>query len=168
MPSIVIFYSRADENYFGGSYRYIEVGNTEKAAKMISQINGADLFKLEQVKPYSKDYQACIAEAKKDLQNNARPELKAVPDVGGYDEIYLGYPNYWGKMPMAVYTFLENTDLAGKTIHPFCTHEGSGLSGTVNDIKKLCPSAKVASGLALHGSSVDNSFKTIEKWIKED
>lgn len=168
MSSIVIFYSRADENYFGGSYRYIEVGNTEKAAKMISQINGADLFKLEQVKPYSKDYQACIAEAKKDLQNNARPELKAVPDVGGYDEIYLGYPNYWGKMPMAVYTFLENADLAGKTIHPFCTHEGSGLSGTVNDIKKLCPSAKVASGLALHGSSVDNSFKTIEKWIKEN
>ena len=79
MSSIVIFYSRADENYFGGSYRYIEVGNTEKAAKMISQINGADLFKLEQVKPYSKDYQACIAEAKKDLQNNARPELKTVP-----------------------------------------------------------------------------------------
>ena len=168
MSSIVIFYSRADENYFGGSYRYIEVGNTEKAAKMISQINGADLFKLEQVNPYSKDYQACIAEAKKDLQNNARPELKTVPDVGGYDEIYLGYPNYWGKMPMAVYTFLENADLAGKTIHPFCTHEGSGLSGTVNDIKKLCPSAKVASGLALHGSSVDNSFKTIEKWIKEN
>lgn len=88
-------------------------------------------------------------------------------DLDGYDEIYLGYPNYWGTMPMAVYTFLENYDLAGKTIHPFCTHEGSGLSGTVQDIKKAAPGAVVTKGLAIHGSSVDSAKPALEKWVSE-
>lgn len=128
MAKLVAFYSRADENYFGGAYRYIEVGNTEKVAKMIAAVTGAELFKIEQVHPYAADYQTCIDQAKRDLQAKARPELKKLPDsIDQYDEIYLGYPNYWGDMPMAVYTFLEAFDWTGKTIHPFCTHEGSGL-----------------------------------------
>ena len=129
MAKLVAFYSRADENYFGGQYRYIKVGNTEKVANMISEITGADLFKIEQKDTYSADYQECIAEAKKDLQENKRPEVLDLPaNLDAYDEIYLGYPNYCGTMPMAVYTFLENYDFSGKKIHPFCTHEGSGLS----------------------------------------
>lgn len=82
------------------------------------------------------------------------------------DEIYLGYPNYWGTMPMAVYTFLENYDFSGKKIHPFCTHEGSGLSGTEKDIQKAAKGAKVEKGLAIHGSSVDNAKHAVEKWVK--
>ena len=167
MAKLVAFYSRADENYFGGQYRYIEVGNTEKVANMISEITGADLFKIEQKDAYSADYQECIAEAKKDLQENKRPEVLNLPaNLDAYDEIYLGYPNYWGTMPMAVYTFLENYDFSGKKIHPFCTHEGSGLSRTEKDIKKAAKGAKVEKGLAIHGSSVDSAKSSVEKWLK--
>ena len=168
MAVLIAFYSRAGENYFGGAYRRISVGNTEKAAQMLAELTGGTLCKLEQAQPYSADYQACIAEAKADLQKNARPAVRNLPaDLDAYDEIYLGYPNYWGTMPMAVYTFLENYDFTGKTIHPFCTHEGSGLSRTVQDIQKAAPGALVTKGLAIHGSSVDGARPALEKWVKE-
>lgn len=166
MSTLIAFYSRADENYFCGAYRRIAVGNTEKAAEMLSEITGGKLLKLEQAKPYSDNYNECIAQAKKDLESNARPAVLGLPDnLSEYDEIYLGYPNYWGTMPMAVYTFLEKYDFSGKTIHPFCTHEGSGLSDTVNDIKKTAKGAQVANGLAIHGSSVDSAMPELEKWV---
>ena len=166
MAKLVAFYSRAGENYFGGAYRYISVGNTEKAANMIAQATGADLFKIEQAVPYAAGYQTCIDQAKRDLQAKARPELVRLPDsIDQYDEIYLGYPNYWGDMPMAVYTFLEHFDWTGKTLHPFCTHEGSGLSGTERKIEKTCKGAVVTKGLAIHGSAVDGAKATIEGWV---
>ena len=157
MAALIAYYSRAGENYFGGTYRRISVGNTEKAAQMLAGLTGGELYKIEQAQPYSEDYQVCIAQAKADLQKKARPEVLELPDdLDAYDEIYLGYPNYWGTMPMAVYTFLEHYDFTGKTIHPFCTHEGSGLSGTVEDIRKAAPGATVTAGLAIRGSSVDS------------
>lgn len=166
MSKLVVFYSRADENYFGGAYRYIEVGNTEKVANMISDITGANKFKIQQVEPYSAKYSVCIDEAKRNLKEKARPEIINMPNnIDDYDEIYLGYPNYWGDMPMAVYTFLENYDWSGKTIHPFCTHEGSGLLSTKNKIKATCKSANVTKGLAIHGSSVDKARNLVEKWV---
>lgn len=167
MAVLIAFYSRAGENYFGGAYRHISVGNTEKAAEMLADLTGGELYKIEQAQPYSDDYQTCIAEAKADLQNKVRPEVVDLPaDLDAYDEIYLGYPNYWGTMPMAVYTFLENYDFTGKTIHPFCTHEGSGLSNTVKDIQSAA-NATVTKGLAIHGSSVDSAEKALEKWVQE-
>lgn len=169
MKKLVVYYSRADENYFGGSMKYITVGNTEKVAKMISEILNCDLMKIEQRMPYAADYETCIAQAKIDLKEKARPELLNMPDnLDEYDEIYLGYPNYWGTMPMAVYTFLEAYDYAGKTIHPFCTHEGSGLSSTEADIKKTAKGAEVKKGIAIVGSSVDTSRKIIEGWVNDE
>lgn len=166
MAKLIVFYSRADENYFSGAHRYIPVGNTEKAANMIAEVTGAELFKIEQQAPYAADYDTCIAQAKKDLKAKARPELVSIPDgLDGYDEIYLGYPNYWGDMPMAVYTFLENFNWSGKIIHPFCTHEGSGLSGTERKIQTVCKGATVTNGLAIHGSSVGRAKTAIEKWV---
>ena len=166
MATLIAFYSRAGENYFGGAYRRIPVGNTEKAAKMLADLTGGTLFQIRQAQPYSDNYQACVGEAKVDLQKNARPEVLDLPDnLDAYDEIYLGYPNYWGTMPMAVYTFLEHYDFTGKTIHPFCTHEGSGLSRTEGDIRRAAPGATVAKGLAIHGSSVDSAKRTLEKWV---
>lgn len=166
MAKLIVFYSRAYENYFSGAHRYIPVGNTEKAANMIAEVTGAELFKIEQQAPYAADYDTCIAQAKKDLKAKARPELVSIPDsLDGYDEIYLGYPNYWGDMPMAVYTFLENFNWSGKIIHPFCTHEGSGLSGTERKIQTVCKGATVTNGLAIHGSSVDRAKTAIEKWV---
>ncbi len=166
MTKLVAFYSRANENYFGGNLRYIDVGNTEKIANMITKLTGADLFKIEQKVPYAKDYKTCIAQAKKDLEANARPEIINMPsNLNQYDEIYLGYPNYWGTMPMAVYTFLESFDFQGKKIHPFCTHEGSGLSSTVNDIQKIVNDAEVTDGLSIKGTDVDQSKRIVEGWI---
>ncbi len=168
MAKLIAFYSRADENYFDGSTKYIKVGNTEKAAKIIAELTGADLFKIEQKIPYAADYDTCVAQAKKDWQEAARPELVSLPEnPDAYDEIYLGYPNYCGTMPMAVYTFLESFDFTGKKIYPFCTHEGSGLSDTEQDIRKTAKGAVVKKGLAIHGSSVDNAEAALEKWIKE-
>lgn len=168
MAKLVAFYSRADENYFGGSMKYIQIGNTEKAAKMIADMTGADLFKIEQKIPYAADYNTCIAQAKEDKQTGKRPEILNLPqDIDQYDEIYLGYPNYWGTMPMAVYTFLESYDFTGKKIHPFCTHEGSGLSNTESDIKKSAKGAVIEKGIAIHGSSVDQAKDVLERWIQK-
>ena len=166
MAKLVAFYSRADENYFGGSMQYIKVGNTEKVAQMIAEITGADMYKIEQKVPYAADYNTCIAEAKKDLQAKTRPELvNMIDSIDQYDEIYLGYPNYWGTMPMAVYTFLEAFDFSGKKIHPFCTHEGSGLSSTESDIKRTAKGAEVTKGLAINGSTVDGARSKVEGWV---
>lgn len=163
---LIAFYSRADENYVNGMIKKLEIGNTEVAAGIIHELTGADMFKIEQLNPYSKIYNECIAEAQEDQRRNARPELKSYPEsIEGYDVIYLGYPNYWSTMPMAVFTFLEHFDFSGKTIKPFCTHEGSGLGGSVKDIKKLCPTAKVEAGLAIHGGSVKRAKEDIKRWI---
>ena len=166
MAKLVAFYSRADENYFGGTKKYISEGNTKKAAEKIAELTGADLFEIVQEVPYAADYDTCIAGAKRDLKAKARPKVKNLPEsLDAYDEIYLGYPNYWGTMPMAVYTFLEAYGFSGKTIHPFCTHEGSGLSGTVADIEKAAAGAAVTQGLAIHGSEVDHAGAMIERWV---
>ena len=168
MAKLVVFYSRAGENYFGGQYRFVEVGNTEKVAQMIGDATGAELFKIEQKEPYSPNYKRCIDQAMADKRANARPELVELPEnLDDYDEIYLGYPNYWGDLPMAVYSFLEAFDWTGKTIHPFCTHEGSGLSGTERNIARTCKGARVTEGLAIYGSRVDRSEETILHWLRK-
>lgn len=165
---IIIFYSRADENYVNGQLKTLVKGNTETAAEIMHRITGADMFKIEQAEPYSKDYNECIEQARSDQNNNARPKLKGFPEsLEKYGTIYLGFPNYWGTMPMAVFTFLEHFDMSGKVIKPFCTHEGSGIGNSVKDICKLCPNSKVEKGLAVRGSYADKSEKEIEKWIKE-
>ena len=168
MATLIAFYSRAGENYFGGAHRRISVDNTEKAAEMLAEITDGELYKIEQVQPYSDDYDTCTAEAKADLRNHARQKVSNLPDnLDDFDEIYLGYPNYWGTMPMAVYTFLEHYDFTGKIIHPFCTHEGNGLSHTVQDIQKAVPSAVVTKGLAIHGSNVESAKSAISKWVQK-
>lgn len=165
---LIAFYSRADENYVSGLIKLLDIGNTEIVAGIIKELTDADLFKIEQTKPYSKNYNECIAEAQADQKRDARPELRKYPDnFDEYDTIYLGFPNYWSTMPMAVFTFLEHFDFNGKSICPFCTHEGSGMGRSEHDIKRLCPNAKVEKGLALHGGRVSRSKKEIEKWIRE-
>lgn len=169
MAILIAYYSRAGENYFGGAYRRIPVGNTQKAAAMLKAQTGGDLFEIRQAAPYSEDYRTCVAQASADWKRHARPALTGLPEtLDGYDDIYLGYPNYCGTMPMAVYTFLEHYDFTGKTIHPFCTHEGSGLSATERDIQQAAPGAVVTKGLAIHGSHVDDALPALTRWIKEE
>lgn len=168
MKKLVAFYSRAAENYVNGAIVSLEKGNTEVAADIIQKLTGSDRFRIEQEKPYSSDYNECIAQAQRDQKNDIRPVLKKfMESLDEYDVIYLGYPNYWSTMPMAVFTFLEHYDFNGKTIRPFCTHEGSGLGSSVRDIRKLCPGAKVEEGLAIRGGNVSRSEQNIKRWIQE-
>jgi flavodoxin len=167
--SLIAFYSRADENYVNGMIKTLKVGNTEIVAGFIKDFTQGDAFKIEQIQSYPKDYNSCIAEAQSDQRRNARPELKSYPDsIDEYDVIYLGFPNYWGTMPMAVFTFLEHFDFTGKTIYPFCTHEGSGMGSSVEDIKKLCPKANVKKALPLHGADVKNLKNDVDNWVGEN
>lgn len=164
---LIAFFSRADENYFGGAMRYVTVGNTEIAAGLIKELIDADTFKIEMQNPYSPVYLTCIDEAKKDLKENARPELTNYPDsIDGYDTIVLGYPNYWGTVPMAVATFLERYDFTGKTILPFCTNEGSGMGSSERDIKKYAKGADIKKGLSINGSRAAESQPQLQKWLK--
>lgn len=163
---LIVYYSRADENYVSGVLKMLPVGNTEIAAGYIKELTGADMFKIEQKEPYSAGYNECIAQAQEDQKKDARPELVNMPDsIEKYSEIYLCYPNYWGTVPMAVFTFLDNFSFEGKTVKPLCTHEGSGMGRSEGDIKAHCKGAKVEKGLAIQGSSVVTSKSQIEKWI---
>ena len=165
--TLIAFFSRADENYFGGAMRYVKVGNTEIVAGIIKELIPADTFKIEMKDPYSPVYMTCIEEAKKDLRAKARPELVSMPEsIDEYDTVILAYPNYWGTMPMAVFTFLEKFDFSGKTILPLCTNEGSGMGGSERDIRKACPGATVKKGLPITGSAAANSKSSVERWLK--
>ena len=170
--TLIAFFSRADENYFAGAMRYVKVGNTEIVVNGMKEMieeearTEIDTFKIEMKDPYSPVYMTCIDEAKKDLRANARPALVSLPDsIDEYDTVILAYPNYWGTMPMAVFTFLESFDFSGKTILPLCTNEGSGMGGSERDIKKTCPGATVKSGLSVTGSEAANSAGRVKKWL---
>ena len=164
--TLIAFFSRADENYFGGAMRYVKVGNTEIVVNGMKELLDADTFKIEMKNPYSPVYMTCIEEAKKDLRAKARPELVALPEsIEGYDTVILAYPNYWGTMPMAVFTFLDAFDFTGKTIMPLCTNEGSGMGSSERDIKKTCPGADVKKGLSVTGSQAENAKPSVQKWL---
>ena len=164
---LIAYFSRADENYFGGAMRYIKVGNTETVANKIKEMTGADLFKIEMKTPYSPVYMTCIEEAKKDLREGVRPELVLLPEsIAQYDNIVLAYPNYWGTIPMAVVTFLEAFDFNGRKIYPLCTNEGSGMGVSEKDIAKYAKGASVKKGLPVTGSKVAESAPEVEKWLK--
>lgn len=160
--SIVIYFSRTDENYSVG---FIDKGNTEVTAEYISEITNADMFKVEPKIPYSKDYNTCIEEAKERQANHNAPIIGEIPDLAEYEVIYIGAPVYWEDMPEELVTALKTKDFSGKTIRPFTTHEGSGLGNIPNQIKRVCNGAKVAEGLAIRGTSVTTTKNKVEDWI---
>jgi Flavodoxins len=165
---LIAYFSRKGNNYVSGRIVDLTTGNTEVAAKMIQEKNHGDMFYIEAVKPYPKDYTQATEAAQEELRVKARPELKNhIDNMGSYDVIFLGYPNWWGTAPMPVFTFLEEYDFSGKTIIPFCTHEGSGLGHSEKDIAKHCPQVTVLNGLAIHGSHVNASEKDITNWLSK-
>lgn len=152
---LVAFFSRADENYGVG---FIEKGNTHIIADMIAEEMNADTFEIVRVTPYPEAYNDCTDEAQEEKTANARPELTAsVENFDGYDIIFLGYPNWWGDMPMPVYTFIESYDFSGKTVIPFCTHAGSGLSRTVQTLQDKLENAEVLDGFEIAGTTAQNN-----------
>lgn len=165
--SLIAFYSRKGNNYVNGNIVNLEIGNTEVIARMINEIIGGDIFCIDTLKPYPEDYEETTKVAKQELKTNARPELSDnFEDIGPYDVIFLGYPNWWGTTPMAICTFLESHDFSNKTIFPFCTHEGSGLGSSVRDIAGICPNAEIKNAISFRGGSVKNARSEVEKWLK--
>lgn len=164
---LVAFFSRTGENYAVGR---IEQGNTHIVAELIASATGGTLFRIEPAIPYPDDYRACTEIAQREKRSKARPALVGDIAAEEYDVIFLGYPNWWGDLPMCVYTFLEQHDWQGKVVIPFCTHEGSGLSDTENRLRTACRGASVLNGLAVRGSVAQNerekARKQVLEWLK--
>lgn len=166
--NLIVYFSRSGENYVDGQIVSLEKGNTEVVAEMIHECIDSTLFQVETVHDYADDYHQCTQEAKKELESNERPKiLDYVHQFKDYDHIFLCYPNWWSTMPMAMFTFLECHQTEYKHIYPLCTHEGSGMGHSVEDIQKLCPEAIVHQPLAIRGSQVRHAKGQIEKWLKD-
>ena len=143
-------------------------GNTGVVADMIAQATGADLFSIRTVEQYPDTYDATIDQGQQEQSEGARPELAThLENLDSYDTIFLGFPNWWGDMPMAVYTFLDEVDLSGKTVIPFVTSGGSGFSNTISTIQQMEPQATVQEGLSISGSSATGAQQQVESWLSE-
>ncbi len=158
--SLVIYFSRADENYAVG---YVDKGNTEYIAEYVRDIIGAQIFKVEPLVPYSKEYNKCIEEAKLRV-GNALIKNK-IDDISQYEVIYIMTPVYWGSYAPEIETAIKDLDFTGKTIRIVTTHEGSGLANVVDDIRKICKGAVINDFIAIKGSECINAKSTIENWL---
>ena len=145
---------------------FTRTGNTRTIAEMVAAETGGTLFQVETVIPYPDDYDTCTAQAQQERDENARPALSThIGDMERYDVVFIGYPIWWGTMPMAMFTFLEEYNLSGKTVIPFCTHGGSGLGRSVGDIRQLAPASTIPEGLAIAGSSAEKAGPDVKAWI---
>lgn len=166
---LVAYFSLAGEQYGVG---VIEEGNTSIIAHMIAEQTGADLFEIKAVNPYPTSHSKLLDVSRKEMADKARPEIsETVNNMDDYDTIFIGFPNWWGDMPMIVYHFLESYDLSGKTIVPFCTHGGSGLSNTESTIGNITRGT-MKKGFAIAGTTAQNDRNTaknnVTKWLKEE
>lgn len=167
--NLIIYYSRKGENYVNGKIVDLKKGNTEICAEFIRNAVGGDLFEIETVREYSKDYQECIEEAQKELRENARPELKHyLENTADYDNVFVCGPCWWGTYPMAVFTQLERLDLTGKKVMALMTHEGSGLGNSERDLRKICKGAVFGSGIAVHGADAGKAEAAVADWAKKN
>ena len=143
------------------------LGNTQYMAYVIQEQLGADIFRIEPETPYPTDHTTLVAQAREEQEQSFRPAIKdSIADLADYDTIYLGYPNWWGDMPMILYSFLEQYDLSGKTIVPFNTHGGSGFSSTISTIRTLEPQANVLNGLSISRDRIQDAEQEIVDWVK--
>ena len=165
---LVAYFSRVGNEYGVGN---ITKGNTAIIADIIAEETGADLFEIKTVKSYPNDYKECTKVASQEKAVKARPEIIGkVDNFKDYDIVFIGYPIWYGDMPMAVYTFLESYDFSGKKIVPFCTHGGSGLSSTDQALTLACPNSEILNGFEIRGAIAQNQTaeaKTkVLSWIK--
>jgi len=150
---------------------FSRTGNTREIAHQIQQVVGGDLFELHTVHSYPQAYRATTQQAREELDRNFRPQLTdRIQEMERYDVVFIGYPNWWGTMPMACFSFLEQYDFGGKTVIPFCTHEGSQLGRSVSDLRALCPQSQVREGLAIRGGDLANvtsaaTKRQVSRWL---
>ena len=160
---LIAYFSRVGNEYGVGN---IQKGNTRIIAEIIAEKTGGDLFEIKTVTPYPADYNECAKIASPEKAIKTRPELAGtVENFFDYDTIFLGYPIWYGDAPMAVYTFLESYDFSGKNIVPFCTHGGSGLSSTDQQITLVCPDAKLLPGFEIRGTIAQKNPSDAEQKV---
>ena len=163
--TLVVYFSRTGEQYTVG---VIDKGNTAIVAEMIAEKTGADLYEILPETDYPYTYSELTDVAKKEQSENARPAIKGeLPDVSGYDTIFIGSPVWWGDWPMIMYTFFESVDLSGKKLVPFSTHEGSGLSGFDKKLASAVPGAEVLTGAAFRGGDCQNNKSKVESSVSD-
>ena len=144
-------------------------GNTRENANRIHKSVGGGIFEIKSVKPYPNDYDAVVKQAKQELDSGYKPALKTkIENIQSYDLVFIGYPNWWGTIPAPVRTLLSEYDFSGKTIVPFCTHEGSRLGQSVTDIKEICPQSTILDGLAVRGSNVKKAGNEVSNWLHKN
>ncbi|MBQ7927775.1 MAG: NAD(P)H-dependent oxidoreductase [Methanobrevibacter sp.] len=164
---LVIYFSRTGENYNVGN---VEVGNTAMVASYIKEYLKADSFEVVPIDKYPDNYDECTKLASKEKDDNARPQIQnKIDNFDSYKTVFIGYPIWWGDLPMIMYTLMEDYDFTGKDVYIFNTHEGSGDAGTYSTVQSKLSKANVnTDGLALDGKTArsdDGKQKTIE-WLK--
>jgi len=143
-------------------------GNTREIADQIHKIVGGDIFEIKAVKQYPNDYDAVVEQARQELDSGYKPALKTkIKDIKSYDLVFIGYPTWWSTISAPVRVFLSEYDLSGKTIVPFCTHEGSGLGRSVTDISKLCPKSTLLDGVAIWGKDLKTAQIKVSEWLRK-
>lgn len=151
---------------------FSRTGTTRSVAERIQTRLGAELFEIQPVNAYPANYRATTVQAKIEQQTGARPALvRWLDSLDSYDRVFIGYPNWWGTMPMAVFTFLEHYTWQGKVLIPFCTHEGSAFGNSVTDLASTCSGSRLLKGLALHGGGPDevkttSAQRQIDIWLE--
>lgn len=164
--TLVIYFSRADENYADGGVEVLEVGHTKVMAGYIAEALGADQYEIVPAEAYPFSYDECCDQASDELKKDVRPALAGdLPDVSGYDTVFLGCPIWWGSEPMVVRTFLDAVDLSGKTVVPFTTHGGSGLGNVPANLQARVPGATFVDGKAVAGTAVDGAHDEVVGWV---
>ena len=162
---LVVFYSRADENYADGGTEVLEVGHTKVMAGYIAEALDADQYEIVPAEAYPFSYDECCDVASDELAEDARPELAGdLPDMAPYDTVFVGCPIWWGNEPMVVRTFLEKVDLSGKVVVPFTTHGGSGLGSVPANLQARIPNATFQDGKAVAGTAVDGARDEVVQW----
>ena len=143
-------------------------GNTREIANQIHKSVGGDIFEIQVVKPYPDDYDVVVKQARQELKSGYKPALKTkVENIKPYDLVFIGYPNWCSTIPAPVRVFLSEYDFSGKTIIPFCTHEGSGLGRSATDISKFCPKSTLLDGVAIRGSDVNTAQNKVSEWLRK-
>jgi len=164
---LLVFFSRAGENYFNGGRKDLTVGNTEVVAGMVRDALRCDVFQIKAVDPYPHSYDATVQRNVREQNDNARPKIVNPPaSLGGYRTVLIGSPVWNVRAPRIMLTFAERYDFAGKTIYPFTTYAMSGLGSVVDEYRAACRGAKLGQALAVRGEDAEGSRKVVDRWLR--
>ncbi|MDU5510066.1 flavodoxin [Enterococcus gilvus] len=166
MTSIIIFFSRAGENYIDGKKKMISVGNTERLARMISEQTQLATYSIRPIVPYPINYEEAVEQARLEKFHAQRVDYQKDPiDLEKIKTIFLGFPNWWGTYPRIIQTFLADHEWKDKVIYPFCTHEGSAFGSSLEELSLVCSGAEIKTGLAIRGSKSERADTAIKNWL---